>query len=85
MRRYFTITDRKSLVASLKSLINSTNSEFAYDISQCVKILEGEDTDMYKDLKEIFEEILAEKETLFIEKAELLCELDLLRWKMKEE
>ncbi|OQS55826.1 hypothetical protein EHP00_368 [Ecytonucleospora hepatopenaei] len=53
-----------------------------YDISKCIEILEGKENQEVLDMKESLYDVLSEKERLFKENCELVCELEELKRKM---
>lgn len=74
------MSEREGVVTYLKNVMNKViDPNLKYDVYKCLETLEGKENQEYKDLKEVFEEVLAEKETLFIEKCELLLELQYLK------
>lgn len=80
MKRKVAMSDKEIVVTYLRDVTNKTKDHnLRYDISKCIEILEGKENQETLELKDVLEEVLLEKETLFREKCELAVELDLLR------
>ncbi|KAL6121188.1 hypothetical protein NUSPORA_01936 [Nucleospora cyclopteri] len=57
--------------------------DLKYDLTKCIEILQGKENQEFIDIKESLYEVLMEKETLFKENCELVCELDMLKEQLK--
>ncbi len=74
------LSDKERVVMYIEEFGNRTNDmDLKYDLFKCREILEGKEPQDVKDLKEMIEEILLEKEVLFREKCELEAELSHIR------
>ena len=80
------MSEKECVVAYLRDATNRVSDcNLKYEIHQCIEILEGKENQSYKDLKEVVEELLVEKEILFREKCELAVELDHLKARRSED
>jgi len=80
MKRSPGMSDKGSVVAYLKDVANRTSdTDLKYDVHRCIELLEGKENQECRDLKDVLEEVLVEKEMLFREKCELAVELDHLK------
>lgn len=85
MEKNSVISEKESIILYVKNkAANTKDYDLKYDLLKCVELLEGKENQEYIDLKETLEEILCEKEKLFMEKCELAVELDYLKSKEKK-
>lgn len=79
------LSEKASVINLLRNVSEDTKDfDLKYDITKCIEILEGKENQEYIDLKGAFEEAIMEKEQLFVEKCELIVEIDYLKNKIKK-
>ncbi len=85
MEKKKTLSEKEVVVNFLKEASENTKDfDLKYDIVKCIEILEGKENQEYIDLKGALEEVVLEKEKLFVEKCELAVEIDYLKSKQKK-
>ncbi len=72
--------ERNKTIKYLLDIYEDTKDfDFKYDIGKCIQILKGEENMEIRELKDVLEEVMEEKEKLFKENCELMCELEKLK------
>lgn len=85
MEKKKTLSEKDSVLNFLNTVSENTKDfDLKYDIMKCIEILEGKENQEYIDLKGALEEVILEKEQLFVEKCELAVEIDYLKNKIKK-